>query len=173
MTHYGLAWVLFFSDNREEFFAHADKAIALNSNNPLVLADLGNLFRLAGKREKGLAMTQKAIELNPHHPGWYWLPFSWDNYYHRRDYMEALKFAKLASMPRYESALLVMAAAYGQLGDIDNARAALETLSEVKPGYSMASAREFAARWRIPPEYQEHVIEGLRKAGLSERQAPK
>ncbi|MCK5376201.1 MAG: hypothetical protein KAJ97_03905, partial [Acidobacteria bacterium] len=58
-----------------------------------------------------------------------------------------------------------LAAVYGQLGDRPAARHAVSELLAQKPDFG-ATAREEWGRWVGPGELLEHLIDGLRKAGL-------
>ncbi len=57
-----------------------------------------------------------------------------------------------------------MAAAYGQLGEREAAAEAVQELLQLRPDFAAMARHEFAKWW--DPEYVEHLIEGLRKAGL-------
>ena len=59
----------------------------------------------------------------------------------------------------------MIAAAYGQLGEREAARAALLQLLARKPDFA-AAAREELGKWFGPGELLEHFLDGLRKAGL-------
>ena len=59
----------------------------------------------------------------------------------------------------------VIAAAYGQLGELEAARTALLQLLAMKPDFA-ATAREELEKWFGPGELVEHFLDGLRKAGL-------
>jgi hypothetical protein len=59
----------------------------------------------------------------------------------------------------------VLAAAYGQLGEQQRARAALEDLQALIPNFG-AIAREEFGKWN-DAELTEHLVDGLRKAGLA------
>jgi hypothetical protein len=56
------------------------------------------------------------------------------------------------------------AAAQGQLGR-DEAGASLAQIYALKPGFS---ARAELQKWNAAPKDLEHILEGLRKAGLDE-----
>ena len=61
------------------------------------VAFLGELLTYAGDWERGLALAERAKQLNPHYPGWYW----YADFYHayrQGDYRGALSFA-LKSQP--------------------------------------------------------------------------
>jgi len=104
------------------------------------------------------------MELNPSHPGWY--RFSeFNNAYRKKDYRAALDVAVRFNMPTYYFTHAALAAAAGQLGDHDAARRALRELLSQKPEFA-TSAREDFGKWIGHNELLEHVLDGLRKAGL-------
>jgi serine/threonine-protein kinase len=57
-----------------------------------------------------------------------------------------------------------LAAVYGQLGEPERARAALQELHKLVPNFG-AMAREEFGKW-LDAELTEHLVDGLRKAGL-------
>ena len=59
---------------------------------------------------------------------------------------------------------LILAAAFGQLGERESAQKALKELFALRPDFA-ATAREEFGKW-FDPELVEHLIDGLRKAGL-------
>lgn len=66
---------------------------------------------------------------------------------------------------------LLLGAAYANVGDLSRARAAVKTVLELVPGYSIARIR--ADRFSSTPEYQKlaekYLYNSLRKAGLPDR----
>ena len=58
----------------------------------------------------------------------------------------------------------MLAAAYGQLGDREAAREALRALLALRPDFATVARVELGKFW--DPELVEHLIEGVRKAGL-------
>jgi hypothetical protein len=55
---------------------------------------------------------------------------------------------------------------YGQLGQEEQARAAARQLLQMDPDFEENAWYEFQIR-NFPEEMMEHMVEGLRKAGLS------
>ena len=55
-------------------------------------------------------------------------------------------------------------AVYGQLGDLEHARAALRELHALVPDFGARAREEYGKRFDA--ELTEHVMEGLRKTGL-------
>lgn len=68
-------------------------------------------------------------------------------------------------MPSYFFTHVALAAAYGQLGELENARTALRELLAQKPKFA-SEAREAIVNWIGPGELLEGLLDGLRKAGL-------
>jgi hypothetical protein len=67
-------------------------------------------------------------------------------------------------MPGFWRTNLALAAAYGQLGEREAAENALKDLLAPRSEF-VTGAREELAKW-WEPELVEHLIEGLRNAGL-------
>jgi Tfp pilus assembly protein PilF len=102
--------------------------------------------------------------LNPNHPAWYWFPVFFD-LYRQRDYASAARVAEKITLPGYFFKYAALAAAYGQLGHLVPARAALRQLLELKPD-ARTLQREYQ-KWLYEPDQVDHIVDGLRKAGLA------
>ena len=163
LAHSVLATVLFYQKDFLAFRPAAERALALNRMDASTTAFLALLIAYSGDWEYGLSIAERAQQLNPHHAGWY--HFTAFHYaYHRRDYRGAFAIALKVNMPGYFFTHLAMAAVCGQLGEVERARAALRELHALVPDFG-ARAREEYGKW-FDPELTEHLIEGLRKAGL-------
>lgn len=158
-----LAIVHFFKLENEAFEAEANRALALNPNDPEILADLGHYFTFMGAFERGYALSRRAQELNPLHPGWYHFSFA-RYFYHKQDYQEALAELRRISMPHFYWLHLLIAACLGQLGRPD-AEKSLAEAYKLKPSFSAHSELK---KWNADPDDMAHILEGLRKAGLQE-----
>ena len=117
---------------------------------------------MRGQVSLAVDWAQRAMALNPNYPGWFHMTFYYDNFL-RGEYEEALTRALKINMPRYLGTYLYLAAAYGQLGRIEEARTALANLAEVKPPEEAVAL--FRRRWKYGP-LREAMFDGLRKAGL-------
>jgi TolB-like protein/Tfp pilus assembly protein PilF len=160
---FSLAQVLFFQKEFQSFRNAAERAIALNPMDGNSIAFLGELLVYAGDRERGLALAERARQLNPNHPGWYWYTDFYDAY-RQGDYRRALDSALKINLPGHWFAHAAMAAACGQLGEGEKAKRASRNLLNLRPGFA-ASARADIEKW-WEPEYVEHMVDGWRKAGL-------
>jgi TolB-like protein/Flp pilus assembly protein TadD len=163
LAYFALASVLFHRRELQAGRNAAERAIALNPMDGYTAAYLGVRMADAGDWEHGCALAERARQLNPHHPGWYWLPSSFDAY-RRSDYQGALDAALRINMPGFWRANLALAAAYGQLGEREEAHSALQQLLTLKPQFAMTAREELGKSG--DPQLVEHFIEGLRKAGL-------
>ena len=163
LAHSNLATVLFFQKDFLAFRPVAERGLALNIMDTSTTALLGTLIAYAGDWDYGLAVIERAAQLNPHLPGWYLFP-AFHYAYHRQDYRGALASALKFNMPGYFFTHAALAAVYGQLGEQEHARAALRELHALIPKFG-AIAREEFGKW-LDSELTEHLLDGLRKAGL-------
>ena len=163
LAYHALAATLFFRRELPAFRNAAERAVALNPMDGFTMAYLGFLIAYAGDWERGCALAEQARGLNPHHPGWYWFPSVLDAY-RRSDYRGALDFALKVNMPGFWRTNVALAAAYGQLGELEAARNAVQQLLAVRPDFAVLAREELGKWWDA--ELVEHLIEGLRKAGL-------
>jgi serine/threonine protein kinase/tetratricopeptide (TPR) repeat protein len=163
LAYHALASVLFFRRETQAFRSAAQRAITLNPMDGFTIAYMGFLTAYSGDWEGGCALVEKARNLNPHHPGWYWFPPFFDAY-RKGDYRGALEAGLKVNMPGFWRNELALAATYGQLGELPSAHNAARELLAVRPDFA-AVAREECGKW-WDPELVEHLIDGLRKAGL-------
>jgi len=111
-----------------------------------------------------MALAERAKQLNPHHPGWYWYA-DFYNAYRQGDYPDALNFVLKANLPGHWGTQAALAASYGQLGERDAAGKALRDLLKLRPDFANTIHKDCEKWWG--PDYGKRFIDGLRKAGLS------
>ena len=165
LAHFSLAQVLFFQKELEAFRNAAARAAELNPMDGNSIAFLGELLTYAGDWERGLDLAGRAKRLNPNHPGWYWYA-DFFHFYRERDYPAALAIAQKVNLPDHWGQHVAIAIAGGQLGDRKTAGKAVKRLLELRPDFADIARQEFEKWW--DSEFVEHMIDGLRKAGLSE-----
>ncbi len=158
-----LARAYFFRKEFPAFRTAAERAIELNPLNGPTLAGLGSMMAYAGDWEHGCALVERATQLNPRHPGWYWMAL-FMNAYRKGDYRGAIRVGLKINLPEFSGTHEAMAAAYGQLGEVDAAGRAVRELLRLKPDY-LTRPREKLQKF-VSPELVEHMMDGLRKAGL-------
>jgi len=163
LGHYAVAFVYFFRKEKAPFHAAVERAVALNPMDGTLIGLLGMLLHHAGDEERGLQMTETAMQLNPNYPGILrFTPFT--HAYCHGKYAEALEAAVRINMPGFFYAHASRAAALGQLGQREAGRKAVRDLLSLRPDFG-ATARLEYGKW-FEPEQVEHLVDGLRKAGL-------
>ena len=163
LGHYALAFVYFLRKETASFRAEAEKALALNPMDGSVMGILGVLVNCSGELERGCQIVEAAMQLNPNHSALFrWAAFT--KAYAQGNYAEALEQAVRINMPNYFYAYSARAAALGQLGQREAAEKELRELLALRPDFATTVRREYA-KWH-DSDTVEHMIEGLRKAGL-------
>ena len=158
-----LAIVHFFRGENEKFEAEAQLALSLNPNDPETLADVGHYYAFMGQFARGAELSRRAQLLNPLHPGWYHFSFA-RLHYSEKNYEHAIADVEKIGLPHFYWTHMLTAAAKGQLGHKDAADA-LARIFEVKPNFS---AHVELRKWNAAPADLEHILDGLRRAGLHE-----
>ena len=141
---------------------HYRRAITLNPNDASAVVGLGNLLVALGRREEGLDRIREAMRLNPYHPEWYWVQLGMALYAARR-YADAVEALGHVTRPEFWG-LCYLAACLAQAGRMEEAVAAAAKARQRRPDFSLANLR--LDEWRTTDA--EHIIEGMRKAGLME-----
>ncbi|UCF38767.1 MAG: protein kinase, partial [Acidobacteriota bacterium] len=161
LAQQALAVALFFRKERASCLSAAERALALNpldgSNEAFFL------ITFSGDWDRGISLIRRGMDLNPHHPRWYELIVAIDDY-RRGRYREAIDEIGRANLPESIWTSSVIAAAQGQLGNRDAAREALHSLLTQDKNFAQSS-RELLEKWFEAP-LVDHLMEGLRKAGL-------
>lgn len=164
LSQHALAQIHFYRGDLEAFFPAAQRGVQLNPNDSAIVAMTGLLTAYAGEWKTGLALLEKAMALDPYHPGWYYFPLAFEHY-RNGNYERALEEARKVNMPGYYPTHMTLAAIYGQLGRTKEALVSIENLLQLFPGYGPRAWEELG-KWFIKPDMVKHVVEGLRKAGL-------
>jgi len=157
-----LAEASYFARDLGAFHHAAERAMALNPRNTSTLAFMGVLISHGGEWDRGIGIMQRSMELNPHHPGWYHFPQFFDHY-RKREFDQALETTKRMNMPQDFWTHAVTAAACGRLGRKEEARAALEALRSLLPGYRDELGPTLGL-WILDAAVVEQVMEGLAQA---------
>ena len=143
---------------------HYDRAFSLNPNDVNIAADRANWLMYAGRLDEALQCLDVAMQRDPYPPTWVW-EVRGGVLYQLKRYDEAIAaYLKVGSGPYWMPALL--AAAYAQAGQLDNARRELATLLKIKPDATLGTFAALAIS--DDPRRIDHFLDGLRKAGLPE-----
>jgi tetratricopeptide (TPR) repeat protein len=97
-----------------------------------------------------------------------WLHFQAQAAYQLGRYSDAVGLLKrrILRNPETDTSRVLLAASYGQMGLLEEAREAWREVLRVNPDYSIEQRRKVVP-YRNPEDF-ERVVEGLRKAGLPE-----
>ena len=183
--------------NERQFHINAQKAFDLDPNNPEAVIMLSRSYNIKRDYDKRIELAKRALDLNPHHPSCnmdFGLAIS---SYGRFDeaLMHIFKAVEMdrASRGSYEGTLPMiymamedaenslkwinsandisphsryqgwLAAVHAQTGDIDLARLHLQNFLEQRP--EIRSLKDYEKV--VPTICKDYVIEGLKKAGLT------
>ncbi len=166
MTHWHLARTHYWRNEVEEALVAAQRALTLSSNNAFVLAAAGTYMAPTSRDnlKRGMELASKALHIDPNGPGWYHVPeilFHYD----RREYETALAASLKMNMPKFFPTYMWRTAIYGQLGRSAEAAASRDKLLQLCPTYAKNARRELK-KFNVNPGLTDHIIDGLRKAGL-------
>jgi TolB-like protein/Tfp pilus assembly protein PilF len=143
---------------------HFDRAFTLNPNDINAAGDRAQWLLFVGRLDEALRCLELALERDPY-------PTTWTGevhghiLYHLKRYDEAIAALRSARVQVYWIPCF-LAAAYGQVSRLEDAGRELTNLLSLKPDASLAS---FARWYRVPNQsLRDHLMDGLRKAGLEE-----
>src|SRR5260370_5951029 len=105
------------------------------------------------------------MALNPYFPG-HWLHFPAQAAYQLGRYEAAVAILKrrITRNPNTDASRMLLAATYGQMGLVEEARLAWRDVFRVNPEYSLEQRRKVLP-YKNPADF-EFFVDGLRKAGL-------
>ena len=144
------------------------RATELNPNNVLVLSHAGFAYCMAGDLEEAIACFRRARRLSPVDPGaFFFLTGEAMALLLSGRYSDAAELARrsAATYDGWDSTYWYLAAAYGHLGQADEANKAITKILALSPGITVSRIRKLP----IPDETRLAILlDGLRKAGLPE-----
>ena len=168
-AHWAMALGYFSQQKLDQFYMHAERAIALNPNDSAILGFAAAYMGSTGKWKRGLALMGKAMALNPAHPSWYHFLFYYDHY-RKGEYDQALARVQQVIPRKFYLTTMALTAVFGQLGRMDDARTAFAALRDSIPGFTIETARhEYGVKRNFEPAFLEQMLDGLRKAGVPEK----
>jgi TolB-like protein/DNA-binding SARP family transcriptional activator len=142
-----------------------EKAHALNPNDYYVNEALGYAVTYAGSAERGVELLEQAQRLNPYDTQERLVAA----YFFVHRYQDALatlhNVTNRQGSPAY---WLYDAAANAQLGQLEDARAAVAEALKLDPDLTLEGEHERRLALGLAPSYAEHLTAALRKAGLPE-----
>jgi adenylate cyclase len=164
-TQWVLTFVNLWMRRYDEAIRAAENSIALNPNFAEGHNALGVILHYVGRSEEALPCFERAIALDPLCPGM-WLHFQGQVYFQLRRYEEAVSVLKsrILRNPETDASRVLLAASYGQMGRLDEARVEWRETLRVNPDYSLQRRRKVLSYKN--PDDLESLVDGLLKAGL-------
>ncbi len=167
-AHFALAITCMYMHRPERAMAEMRQAIELNPSFAAAHAILGHMLTYAGQPEETIPLVETGIRLSPNDPRLFiWLPALAAAHYQLGHYEQAIEIGRRSwTLNRnWPTGLTYVVAALAQLGRMEEARAALTTYQELRPT-DLASWERNARRLFTDGTAVDHIVEGLRKAGL-------
>jgi adenylate cyclase len=161
-----LGYTLIRKRNFDAATAAVERAIALNSN----FADyrLAMVLFSVGETARAIEIAKAQMRLDPFHPHFAPLILG-EAYYLLKQYREAQRWLREATgrAPNHQYGHAFLAATYAQLGQLADARAEAAEVLRLNPNYTIGGTQKRVSNFKHE-EGMEHILDGLRKAGLPE-----
>jgi TolB-like protein/class 3 adenylate cyclase/Tfp pilus assembly protein PilF len=173
-AHCFLGVVLGWTKRVEQGIAECERALAIDRNMAGAHAVIGARKIYVGRAEETEAHVREALRLSPRDTlAYQWLSFVGMADIHLRRYEEAVDWLRRSIEANRNNPPIHMflAAAHALLGQLEEARAALQAALALNPQATIARFRANFGAFSDDPVYLagcERVFEGLRKAGLPE-----
>ncbi|WP_249164652.1 tetratricopeptide repeat protein [Bradyrhizobium jicamae] len=162
-------WVTAFDlRDPEQGAALIDRALSLNPSEAMAWWMSAFARVWLGEAERAIAHAQRAIRLSPRDPSIHQMHSAISSaYFASGKYEEAAKLAMVGLQvePDYQPALRIGAAAYGQLGRLEDANRLILHLRELFPDITLSVLKDLLP---YGPDHLAAHLDGLRKAGLPE-----
>ncbi len=166
-AHCQLGFAYLWARQHELAIAEGEKAIVLDPNFAQGHFDLGWFFHYAGRQAETIDACETGIRLDPHYSDvcLHILALSYFQLGRYDDAVGTLK-RRLIRNPDTDTSRVLLASCYGHVGRTEEARAEWEQVFRINPDYSLEHRRKVLP-YKNPADF-EHVVDGLRKAGLVE-----
>ncbi len=165
-AHAALAWVFDLRGDAAAALEEADRAIALNPNDPAGYAAKGHVLTFARQATEARSALNSALRLDPRgETALVALHHLTVNFYLERDYVaaEAAASRVIRAYPHFPRSYPYLVASLGQLGRAKDADSALQEGMAAAPAFFQHLLRGRPPYYK--PDDYDHLLEGVRKAG--------
>ena len=164
-AHFALGNVRLWKRQHDQALAEFERAVTLDPNFATGHMGMGWVLQYAGRSEEAIEFIKRGMRLDPHYPAFrlHWLAQA---YFQLGQYEEAIELLKrrITRDPETDVSRVLLAASYGFLGRVAEARAEWAEALRVNPKYSLKHRRQILP-FKDPRDF-DRLVEGLRKAGL-------
>jgi TolB-like protein len=164
VSHQAMGYVALHQRKFDLAAMHFDRAVSLNPNDVYITGDRANCLVRIGRPAEALQGLEAAMQRDPFAPTWLWVARC-NALFHLKRYDEAVAALRnLSTLHFWHYAYF--AAAYAHAGRPDDARRELATFLNGRPDATIAlvaAAEPYAEQTLL-----DHLLDGLRKAGLPE-----
>jgi len=146
-----------------------ERGLAIDPDDPNLLAAFGNWLSYSGKWDEGSMLTRRALEIEPvsyRHCWWMGLA---KTHYLKREYAKAYDMFLKAFDDRNWLSHRQLAYTWPHLGRVEEARQSIKRLRDLNPGITHESALEVYWTMCFPDSFLEDMKAGLIAAGLGAR----
>jgi TolB-like protein/tetratricopeptide (TPR) repeat protein len=163
---WALAFVCIWMRRYDEAVSAAERVVAFTPSFAEGHTALGIVLHYVGRSDEAPKCFERAMALDPYFTE-VWLHFQAQTVYQLGRYREAVGLLKrrIVRNPDTDTSRALLAASYGQMDLIEEAREAWRDLLRVNPSFSIEQRRKVLP-YKNPDDF-ERVVEGLRKAGLA------
>jgi adenylate cyclase len=168
-AHFALGSTSMFLGRTEQALTETREAVRLNPSHAAAHAIMAHLLCYTGRPVEGLESIKRALRLSPHDPRLgIWLPALAQAHYFLEQYQDAISAARraLTLIPGNVIATRFMAASFGQLGMAAEATPAVALLRKSREP-TLAGQQKLMEPIYRAPKMITHVLDGLRKAGMT------
>ena len=164
-AHVALGWVLAYKHQHDRSIAAFEKAATLNPN--YVNWRFGMALIFAGASKRAIEVVHAYMRLDPFYVPYASLVLAYAHYM-LEQYSQALSPLRdfVAQAPTWWAGHSLLAATFAQMGHLDEARAEAVEALRVAPNFSLSGFRPLFGLKN--PRDENHLFDGLRKAGLPE-----
>lgn len=161
-----LGYVLLFKRQHDAAMAEFERAIALNPN--FIDYRYARALLFAGEPARAIEVLEANMRLDPFQPLMYSTSWMGQANYMLKRYGDAVRLLREFTSRRPDIQLphLWLAAAYAQLGQLEQARKEAAEVLRINPGFTIEGWKRLAV-FKDSKDV-DHNIDGLRKAGLPE-----
>jgi TolB-like protein/cytochrome c-type biogenesis protein CcmH/NrfG len=165
-AHWALGWTLLLGRRHDRAMAAAQAALRCDPNFALAHSLLGQVLYYSGCPAEALQPLATAFRLDPENDQDPHLHYLAQAYFCMERYEDAAAVLKrrIIRKPDTDMSRVLLASCYGHLGRAEEARRSWQEALRISPDYSLDHRRRVLP-YKDPTDF-EHLLDGLRKAGL-------